>query len=82
LPTGGSPGTPAASVEMLMHFEDYTGGYVTHCHFLNHEDQGMMQLVQTICPGSSLTNPRFGKPRSGGAECVSGNLIKGLSVCK
>ena len=29
-------------------FEDYTGLYVMHCHRLNHEDNGLMALVNVI----------------------------------
>jgi FtsP/CotA-like multicopper oxidase with cupredoxin domain len=46
-------------------FDDYTGGYVIHCHFLGHEDRGMMWNVQTVCaePGSRLS---FGLTQPGG----------------
>ena len=27
-------------------FLDYTGRYVLHCHMMNHEDMGMMQLIE------------------------------------
>lgn len=27
-------------------FLDYTGQYVLHCHMMNHEDMGMMQLIE------------------------------------
>lgn len=33
-------------------FDDYSGAYVIHCHFLGHEDRGMMWNVQTVCPAS------------------------------
>ena len=29
-------------------FEDYTGLFVQHCHRLNHEDNGLMTLVNVI----------------------------------
>ena len=29
-------------------FEDYTGIFVMHCHRLNHEDNGLMALVNVI----------------------------------
>ena len=29
-------------------FEEYTGTYVTHCHRLNHEDNGLMALINVI----------------------------------
>jgi L-ascorbate oxidase len=32
-------------------YEDFTGEYVLHCHFLGHEDRGMMVNVQTVCEG-------------------------------
>jgi FtsP/CotA-like multicopper oxidase with cupredoxin domain len=42
-------------------FEDYTGGYVLHCHFLGHEDRGMMWNVQTVCDSQNV----FGTPVAG-----------------
>lgn len=47
-------------------FDDYGGLYVMHCHRLNHEDNGLMMLVNVIpavssyavvVPGSSAANP-------------------------
>jgi hypothetical protein len=44
-------------------YEQFTGEYVLHCHFLGHEDRGMMFSVQTVCPsqpqvyGKSDRNP-------------------------
>src|SRR6202021_3831671 len=29
-------------------FDEYTGLYVTHCHRLNHEDNGLMALINVI----------------------------------
>ncbi|MGH7752910.1 MAG: multicopper oxidase domain-containing protein, partial [Gemmatimonadales bacterium] len=37
------------SVRIVQRFDDYTGAYVIHCHFLGHEDRGMMWNVQTVC---------------------------------
>ena len=34
-------------------FDEYTGLYVTHCHRLNHEDNGLMALVNVI-PAASI----------------------------
>ena len=36
------------SITFRMRFTDFTGKYVWHCHALDHEDQGMMQLVEVI----------------------------------
>lgn len=61
-------GPPVKSVEILQRFEDYTGGYVLHCHFLGHEDRGMMQNVQTVCPpgGTDPKGWKYGKTRTDG----------------
>ncbi len=39
---------PGGYVKILTKFVDFTGKYVLHCHFLDHEDRGMMQLVQVV----------------------------------
>lgn len=41
---------PVGSAVIRQRFEDYTGPYVIHCHFLGHEDRGMMVAIQTVCP--------------------------------
>ncbi|MDC7223391.1 MAG: multicopper oxidase domain-containing protein, partial [Spirochaetales bacterium] len=33
---------PGDEYEIALRFEDYTGIYMYHCHFLEHEDSGMM----------------------------------------
>lgn len=33
---------PGQEIKIAVSFEDYTGIYMYHCHFLEHEDQGMM----------------------------------------
>ncbi|MFX0575166.1 multicopper oxidase domain-containing protein [Nocardia nepalensis] len=37
-----------ASVTLRMRFTGYTGTFVIHCHRLNHEDNGLMALVNVI----------------------------------
>jgi hypothetical protein len=39
---------------------NFTGEFVLHCHILGHEDRGMMQNVQVVCPTPNETS--FGKP--------------------
>ena len=39
-------------------YEEFTGEYVLHCHFLGHEDRGMMLGVQTVCADDPS---KFGK---------------------
>lgn len=58
-----------SETRMLYEPEDFTGEYVLHCHFLGHEDRGMMTNVQAVCPttdgtGSSPIN--FGTPLENG----------------
>jgi FtsP/CotA-like multicopper oxidase with cupredoxin domain len=36
-------------------YTDFTGEFVLHCHILDHEDQGMMQLVQVIDKSEEIT---------------------------
>jgi FtsP/CotA-like multicopper oxidase with cupredoxin domain len=38
----------AGYFKMRSRFVDFTGGFVHHCHILEHEDRGMMQLVR-VC---------------------------------
>lgn len=49
------------SVAFRHRFDDYTGAYVIHCHFLGHEDLGMMWNVQTVCP---FPQALYGAPRT------------------
>jgi len=46
------PGTPpgAYTVVVRTHYKRYIGDFVLHCHILDHEDQGMMQLVRIALP--------------------------------
>ena len=44
------PIPPKGNLTFRMRFTDFTGKYVWHCHALDHEDLGMMQLVQVIEP--------------------------------
>jgi FtsP/CotA-like multicopper oxidase with cupredoxin domain/peroxiredoxin/ketosteroid isomerase-like protein len=41
--------------ELLTRYDDFTGSFVNHCHILDHEDHGMMELVRI--DGGSSRNP-------------------------
>jgi FtsP/CotA-like multicopper oxidase with cupredoxin domain len=71
------------SITIRHRFMDFTGEYVLHCHFLGHEDRGMMLATQTVCPPTPVLPPRlfFGKARVGQPECVPGNLIAAAPQC-
>lgn len=38
----------AGTLSMRTRFDEYTGLYVMHCHRLNHEDNGLMALINVI----------------------------------
>ncbi|HEX6865199.1 MAG TPA: multicopper oxidase domain-containing protein, partial [Thermoanaerobaculia bacterium] len=70
----------ARVVKMRTRFEEFTGEYVLHCHFLGHEDRGMMLGVQTVCP-TPPPGLYFGKPNPTGPECLAGNYIPAAPQC-
>jgi FtsP/CotA-like multicopper oxidase with cupredoxin domain/peroxiredoxin len=45
------------SVRLRMRFERFSGRTVVHCHNLDHEDRGMMQSLDIVCP-DDLKGPR------------------------
>ncbi|HVF58464.1 MAG TPA: multicopper oxidase domain-containing protein [Thermoanaerobaculia bacterium] len=67
------------SVRIVQKFEDYTGAYVIHCHFLGHEDRGMMWNVQTVC--KKPDDGKFGQTQAnGGADSCPSTTDK-LPAC-
>ncbi|WP_051237071.1 multicopper oxidase family protein [Ottowia thiooxydans] len=42
------PVPPTGNVTFRMRFSDFKGKFVWHCHALDHEDMGMMQLVDVV----------------------------------
>ncbi len=65
-----------ASLTFRQRYEQFTGEYVLHCHFLGHEDRGMMFAVQTVCKDK----PDFFAEGGVDAEC-KGPLIKRVKSC-
>jgi FtsP/CotA-like multicopper oxidase with cupredoxin domain len=56
----GNPNHPFPSVTLLIDYRGSDiGNFVFHCHILNHEDLGMMNIIQVISPSSknSETKP-------------------------
>lgn len=70
---------PWGSITTRSRFEDYTGEYVIHCHFLGHEDRGMMIGVQTVCP--STPTPLWGTTVPSGAADNCGQTIPASPQC-
>lgn len=83
-PGDGFPTNANSTVVIRQRFEDYTGAYVLHCHFLGHEDRGMMLMVQTVCPNAA---GYYGQTVSSGGPdncsiCGSGSSCpQALSPC-
>ena len=40
--------TTSGPRKLRMRYEDFHGKFVLHCHMLNHEDKGMMQIVEIV----------------------------------
>ncbi len=71
------------SVLIRHRFDDYTGAYVIHCHFLGHEDRGMMWNVQTVCNPSEPKSIFGTTQTNGGADaCPGGSPRNALPECK
>lgn len=54
--------------DVLMNFRKFTGQFVTHCHKLNHEDEGMMELMEICAQGDEECHCQ-GKDANG--DCIS-----------
>ena len=54
----GNPNHPFPNVKLLIDFRGPDiGTFVFHCHILNHEDLGMMNIIQVVPPGSAKNSP-------------------------
>lgn len=72
------PDNPQGEVVIRQRFEDYTGLYVLHCHFLGHEDRGMMLSVQTVCPNQPDSYSATSRTQD---ECTFGQFLPALAPC-
>lgn len=39
------------SLEFTTNITDFTGRFVQHCHYVDHEDMGMMEAIEVVAPG-------------------------------
>ena len=53
------------ALSLRMKFDDFTGLFVMHCHRLNHEDNGLMTLVNVIPAASTYAVAVPGSPGHG-----------------
>ncbi len=42
---------------LFMEYEDFSGSFVEHCHILDHEDHGMMEIVTIVDPSKPRQTP-------------------------
>ena len=75
---GGDADNPGRRIVIRQRFEDFTGPYVIHCHFLGHEDRGMMVMVQTVCKDKPDSYSVTSKERR---ECTFGQYVKARPPC-
>lgn len=54
--------------ELLMNYRKFTGKFVLHCHKLNHEDEGMMELLEICAPGDTACQCQG---TDGSGKCIS-----------
>jgi len=73
------PNNPSTMVVLRQRFEDYTGPYVLHCHFLGHEDRGMMLSVQTVCPNNQ---DKWSVTSATQQECTFNEFHDALPKCQ
>jgi FtsP/CotA-like multicopper oxidase with cupredoxin domain len=70
----GESSIQSGTLSIRTKFEDYTGLFVMHCHRLNHEDNGLMTLVNVIPAVSSYAVAAQGSPgRSAEVSVYDGN---------
>ena len=66
----GNPNHPYPSVTLLVDFRGQDiGSFVFHCHILNHEDQGMMNIIQVV-PASAAQNIPLAAPPAVAQDAV------------
>jgi Multicopper oxidase len=80
----GNPNHPYPSVTVLIDFRgNDIGDFVFHCHILNHEDLGMMNIHQSaIRTGRNQqrwTNARIEGPPALGSKDISGSVRRSLA---
>ena len=62
----GNPNHPFPNVKLLIDFRGPdVGTFVFHCHILNHEDLGMMNIIQVVPPSSAKKLPSGVAPEKG-----------------
>ncbi len=50
-------------VKMRTHYTTFIGTFVQHCHILDHEDQGMMELIDIVDPKTPASKTALSVPK-------------------
>jgi FtsP/CotA-like multicopper oxidase with cupredoxin domain len=51
---------PATNLQVFTRYLDYIGPFVMHCHILDHEDLGMMEIVEVVGEQPASSPPAHG----------------------
>lgn len=60
--------------ELLTRYDDFTGSFVQHCHILDHEDNGMMELVRIDDPANPAPAPNALQPRKPASNRITKSI--------
>ncbi len=60
-------------VDVLTEYRKFTGAFVFHCHKLNHEDHGMMELLRVCDPATESCDDLCSGGRCGWNVCAPGD---------
>lgn len=73
--------SPGATVSLYTRYSDFLGAFVMHCHILDHEDLGMMEVVEVVrelpLPGSSTGHGHGAAAGHGRAPAAGGRANGG-----
>ncbi|MCC6644818.1 MAG: multicopper oxidase domain-containing protein [Polyangiaceae bacterium] len=61
------------TLDALAEYREFTGSFVFHCHKLNHEDHGMMELVRVCDPATEACDQLCGGARCDWKSCRAGD---------
>lgn len=60
-------------VDVLTEYRAFTGDFVFHCHKLNHEDHGMMELLHVCDPATEECDTLCSGGKCGWRDCAPGD---------
>jgi FtsP/CotA-like multicopper oxidase with cupredoxin domain len=72
------------TVDLITEYRAFTGNFVYHCHKLNHEDHGMMELVRVCDPAIESCDALCDGRPCGWDQCAEGdtNCVKATTFAR